>query len=220
MSDCDLVSRSGDDSTLPDDERALLERARALIPRLAERAAEATAARRLPPRDDRRVSRCRHPAHPAAAPLRRHAGAVQPVLPHRRGAELGLRLVGLGLRGAGRAPMDHRAISGAGADRCVGRRPAGGRLVVAGAARQAAVPVRRGGWRLSGRYPFSSGCDYAQWAIIGAFLGEMGDPRHIAYLLVPLAEIEIVDDWHVLGLPAPAASRWSCTTCSCRSTAS
>src|SRR3954464_8412057 len=28
----------------------------------------------------------------------------------------------------------------------------------------------------------------------------MGDPRHIAYLLVPLAEVEIVDDWEVLGL--------------------
>jgi len=57
-----------------------------------------------------------------------------------------------------------------------------------------------GGWRLSGHYPFSSGCDYAQWAIIGAFLGEKGDSRHIAYLLVPLAEAEIVDDWQVLGL--------------------
>ena len=57
-----------------------------------------------------------------------------------------------------------------------------------------------GGWRLSGHYPFSSGCDYAQWAIIGTFLGEKGDPRSIAYLLVPLAEIEIVDDWQVLGL--------------------
>jgi alkylation response protein AidB-like acyl-CoA dehydrogenase len=57
-----------------------------------------------------------------------------------------------------------------------------------------------GGWRLSGHYPFSSGCDYAQWAIIGAFLGEKGDPRSIAYLLVPLAEIEIADDWQVLGL--------------------
>jgi hypothetical protein len=59
-----------------------------------------------------------------------------------------------------------------------------------------------GGWRLSGRYPFSSGCDDAQWAIIGAFLGEKGDARHIAYLLVPLAEVEIVDDWQVLGLLA------------------
>jgi 3-hydroxy-9,10-secoandrosta-1,3,5(10)-triene-9,17-dione monooxygenase len=57
-----------------------------------------------------------------------------------------------------------------------------------------------GGWRLNGRYPFSSGCDYAQWAIIGAFLGEKGDARHIADLLVPLAEVEIADDWQVLGL--------------------
>jgi 3-hydroxy-9,10-secoandrosta-1,3,5(10)-triene-9,17-dione monooxygenase len=57
-----------------------------------------------------------------------------------------------------------------------------------------------GGWRLSGRYPFSSGCDYAQWAILGAFLGEVGDPRTIAYLLAPLAECEIADDWQTLGL--------------------
>jgi hypothetical protein len=55
-----------------------------------------------------------------------------------------------------------------------------------------------GGWRLSGHYPFSSGGDYAQWAIIGTFLGEKGDPRSIAYLLVPLVEVEIVDDWQVL----------------------
>src|ERR1700755_1298311 len=27
-----------------------------------------------------------------------------------------------------------------------------------------------------------------------------GRPRHIAYLLVPLAEVEIVNDWQVLGL--------------------
>ena len=68
------------------------------------------------------------------------------------------------------------------------------------APRAAAEPVASGGWRLSGRYSFSSGCDHAQWAILGAFLGEMGDPRHIAYLLVPLAEVEIIDDWQVLGL--------------------
>src|SRR3979411_171380 len=42
------ASLSGDDSPLPEDERALLERARALIPRLAKRASAATAARQLP----------------------------------------------------------------------------------------------------------------------------------------------------------------------------
>jgi 3-hydroxy-9,10-secoandrosta-1,3,5(10)-triene-9,17-dione monooxygenase len=65
---------------------------------------------------------------------------------------------------------------------------------------RAAAKRVSGGWLLSGRYSFSSGCDYAQWAILGAFLGDMGDPRHIAYLLVPLREVEIVDDWQVLGL--------------------
>ncbi|HEX5454051.1 MAG TPA: hypothetical protein VFX06_09675, partial [Stellaceae bacterium] len=40
----------------------------------------------------------------------------------------------------------------------------------------------------------------AQWAILGCFLGQMGDPSCIAYALVPLAEAEIIDDWEVLGL--------------------
>src|ERR1700693_3931987 len=44
----DGIARSGDDSSLPDDERAMLERARALIPRLAERAPQAAAARQVP----------------------------------------------------------------------------------------------------------------------------------------------------------------------------
>jgi 3-hydroxy-9,10-secoandrosta-1,3,5(10)-triene-9,17-dione monooxygenase len=38
-----------DDNPLSDEERVMLERARALIPRLAERALAATAARQLPP---------------------------------------------------------------------------------------------------------------------------------------------------------------------------
>ncbi|HEX4173269.1 MAG TPA: acyl-CoA dehydrogenase family protein, partial [Acetobacteraceae bacterium] len=57
-----------------------------------------------------------------------------------------------------------------------------------------------GGWRLSGSFPFSSGSSHAQWAIIGTFLDKPGDPAAIAYLLVPFGEIEIVDDWHALGL--------------------
>src|SRR5271165_3908302 len=42
------IALSGDDRTLPEEERAMLERARALIPLLAERAPAATAARKLP----------------------------------------------------------------------------------------------------------------------------------------------------------------------------
>ncbi len=52
-----------------------------------------------------------------------------------------------------------------------------------------------GGWRLSGQFPFSSGCRHAQWAIIGAWADQA-----IRYCLVPMQLVEIIDDWHVLGL--------------------
>jgi len=57
-----------------------------------------------------------------------------------------------------------------------------------------------GGWRLSGRFPFSSGCLHSQWAIIGARCEDAAGNRPTRYLLVPMPEIEIVDDWEVLGL--------------------
>ena len=59
-----------------------------------------------------------------------------------------------------------------------------------------------GGWRLSGRFPFSSGSRHAQWAIIGARCPDAADNIATRYLLVPMREIEIIDDWHVLGLRA------------------
>jgi len=82
------------------------------------------------------------PAHPAAQALRWPAGAVQPVLADCRGADLWLRVLGLGLCGAGRAPMDHRLLSRSGADRRLGRGSRSGRLVLAGAARSG--PARAG----------------------------------------------------------------------------
>jgi 3-hydroxy-9,10-secoandrosta-1,3,5(10)-triene-9,17-dione monooxygenase len=57
-----------------------------------------------------------------------------------------------------------------------------------------------GGWRLSGRFPFSSGCLHAQWAIIGARCEDAAGNQPTRYLLVPMHQIEIVDDWDVLGL--------------------
>ena len=60
-----------------------------------------------------------------------------------------------------------------------------------------------GGFVLSGDYPFSSGCDHAQWTIVGAMRPPQGDapldPRPLL-LLVPLTDVTIVDDWHTLGL--------------------
>lgn len=57
-----------------------------------------------------------------------------------------------------------------------------------------------GGYRLSGRFPFSSGSDHASWALLGAITVDAeGRPAH-SVLLVPLEELSIDDDWYTLGL--------------------
>src|SRR5215469_2970870 len=187
-----------DDSSLPDVERALLDRARALIPRIAERAAAATAARQLP----------------AETIAEYHETGILRILqPKRFGGMQGRfslfsRIVEELTYGCASSAWVYAVL--AEHQWIIAQYPEQAQLDVWGedpeavassslAPREAARRVP-GGWRLSGRYPFSSGCDYAQWAIIGAFLGEKGDPRVVAYLLVRLGEVEIVDDWQVLSL--------------------
>ena len=72
------VSLSGDDTGLPDEERALLDRARALIPLLAGRAPAAAGARKL---SVETIAEYHRPAvrDPAAEAVRRAAGPVQHV---------------------------------------------------------------------------------------------------------------------------------------------
>jgi 3-hydroxy-9,10-secoandrosta-1,3,5(10)-triene-9,17-dione monooxygenase len=57
-----------------------------------------------------------------------------------------------------------------------------------------------GGYRLSGRWKYSSGCDHCDWAFLGGAPpgGGMAEERRI--FLVPRREYEIVDTWHVSGL--------------------
>jgi alkylation response protein AidB-like acyl-CoA dehydrogenase len=64
-----------------------------------------------------------------------------------------------------------------------------------------AVPVA-GGYVLSGTWSFASGCDHASWVYLGAFIVPEGpEPsRDGAFFLVPIGDIEIVDNWFVCGL--------------------
>jgi alkylation response protein AidB-like acyl-CoA dehydrogenase len=192
------VSRSGDDSRLPDEERATLERARALIPLLAKRAPAAAGRRKLQ----------------GETIAEYHAAGILRILqPRQFGGQQGRfslfsRIVEELTYGCASAAWVYAVL--AEHQWIIAQYPEKAQIDVWGdepeavaassLAPRAAAKRVAGGWRLSGQYSFSSGCDYAQWAILGAFLGEMGDPRHIAYLLVPLAEVEIVDDWQVLGL--------------------
>jgi alkylation response protein AidB-like acyl-CoA dehydrogenase len=68
-----------------------------------------------------------------------------------------------------------------------------------------AIPVE-GGYRLSGTWSFASGCDIAQWGKLGAMIAPPGkDPSpgqasQGAFFLVPVEDLEIVDNWFVCGL--------------------
>ena len=61
-----------------------------------------------------------------------------------------------------------------------------------------AEPVA-GGHRLSGRWGFASGCDHAQWIVLGSVAKTGGAPE-VRMFLVPIGKVEMIDDWHVLGL--------------------
>jgi 3-hydroxy-9,10-secoandrosta-1,3,5(10)-triene-9,17-dione monooxygenase len=61
-----------------------------------------------------------------------------------------------------------------------------------------------GGFRLSGRWSFSSGCDFCQWAVLGGIVPpvEEGQPPDARVFLVPRSDYAIDDNWHVMGLCA------------------
>jgi 3-hydroxy-9,10-secoandrosta-1,3,5(10)-triene-9,17-dione monooxygenase len=61
-----------------------------------------------------------------------------------------------------------------------------------------------GGYRLSGRWSFSSGCDFCEWAVLGGILppAEAGQPPDARVFLVPRSDYVVDDNWHVMGLCA------------------
>jgi len=59
-----------------------------------------------------------------------------------------------------------------------------------------------GGFRLSGRWSFSSGCDFCQWVVLGGLAPpvEPGGPPDARTFLLPHSDYVIDDNWHVMGL--------------------
>jgi alkylation response protein AidB-like acyl-CoA dehydrogenase len=64
-----------------------------------------------------------------------------------------------------------------------------------------------GGYRVTARQGFSTGCRHAAWLAANAQVVENGQPRRLddgqpdaRYLFVPAAEAEILDTWHVRGM--------------------
>ncbi len=57
-----------------------------------------------------------------------------------------------------------------------------------------------GGYRLSGRWPFSSGIDGSAWDMVGGIV--QGDPPEYRLFCVPARDYRVIDNWHVMGLRA------------------
>jgi alkylation response protein AidB-like acyl-CoA dehydrogenase len=64
-----------------------------------------------------------------------------------------------------------------------------------------------GGYRVSGRWPFASGCEHCAWLMGGCVVVEGGAPRLLArglpdsrLMLFPAAEAQVIDTWTVAGL--------------------
>ena len=169
-------------ATAHKDAEILIERARSLIPALRQRSKQATAERRLPQEtiDDFRrlgLTRCLQPSD-----VRRLRLRLPRVLQNAPHAGAGLRLVGLGRRRARRAQLGGRQFSeNARSARC-------GTAIPTPSRRRAVAPngsaeIVAGGHRLSGRWGFASGCDHAQWFLLGSMTKGGGEPEARMFLV-------------------------------------
>ncbi|HUZ72821.1 MAG TPA: hypothetical protein VMU87_07540 [Stellaceae bacterium] len=180
----------------------LIQRARTLAPVLRERARAAEALRRLP---DETIADLRATGLFKAFRPARYGGIEAPL---RGFIELGALLA----TGCGSTSwvynnlVSHNWMLGywppQAQDEVWGED--GGALVGSGLV-MTAGSVRRveGGWRLSGRWPYSSGVDPVVWLMLGSrFASEPGAAAEPHLFLVPRADYRVIDTWHVMGLAA------------------
>jgi 3-hydroxy-9,10-secoandrosta-1,3,5(10)-triene-9,17-dione monooxygenase len=59
-----------------------------------------------------------------------------------------------------------------------------------------------GGYRVSGRWSFSSGVDHCGWTFLGGFVPTEGGPPDMRTFLLPREDLRIEDTWHTVALKA------------------
>jgi len=63
-----------------------------------------------------------------------------------------------------------------------------------------AVPVE-GGWRVTGRWPWASGCLHAQWAACGIHIKDDGDGSGgVGLCLMPMRDLQVEETWFMAGM--------------------
>ena len=57
-----------------------------------------------------------------------------------------------------------------------------------------------GGWRLGGRWSFVSGVDHSDWAIVAAMAFAPQGPPEARHFLIPRRDFAVLDTWHNVGM--------------------
>ena len=69
------------------------------------------------------------------------------------------------------------------------------------------VERTEGGFYLTGRWSFSSGCDHCQWIFLGSLIPPSGDlPMEMRTFLLPKSDFQIVDTWRTFGLKSTGSN--------------
>jgi 3-hydroxy-9,10-secoandrosta-1,3,5(10)-triene-9,17-dione monooxygenase len=77
------------------------------------------------------------------------------------------------------------------------------KLISSSYAPKGKAEASEGGYKFSGQWQFSSGCDHCDWIFVGGLLPENPDMPGVPQLgsfLIPSSDYEIIDDWHTTGL--------------------
>lgn len=187
------------DTTAPTALSDLKSRAAALEPVLAARAAETEALRRLP---DQTIADLREAGLHRICQPARFGGAEAPL-------DEACEIVATLARGCSSTGWvagvytDHQILIGMfdprAADDVWGDNPDA--LVSAGFTPGGKNERVDGGWQISGSWEWSSGCDHADWLILGCLLPTGNDGAiEPNYCVVARADVVIEDNWHVMGL--------------------
>lgn len=72
------------------------------------------------------------------------------------------------------------------------------------------VDLISGGYRISGKFPFSSGCDHASWVIVGGMAPTATGEMRPLIFLIPKTEMSIHDDWQTMGLRGTGSKTLAC----------
>lgn len=177
----------------------VLEAVRGLVPGIAERAAEAERARRIPEATVKELADAGffrllqpkafggHEAHPAS-----FYEAVREIAAACGSTGWVASVVGVHAWQLGLFPVQAQQDVW-GADRDA--------RISSSYAPTGRVTRVDGGFRLDGRWSFSSGCDHAGWVFLGGLIhDENGGPPDMRTFLLPRADYRIEDVWNTIGL--------------------